>query len=243
MTFIVTIGGASLVVALLALGGGNAATETAANRHAIGRMVTRPVASPPFSDRHAARLVHRSPFEPRPDNRPDNHRMPTRALLAHFRAQNAMPYKGQLDGHFTGTTDEIIQWAAIKHGLAPDLLRAVAVVESYWHMSLVGDNGDSFGVFQVRRPYHCVTADVCAGFAHDTALNADYYAAIIRAYFDGRMDWLTSVSGNGRRYRAGDIWGSVGAWYSGRWHSQDAEKYIAEVKQALTQRTWRSLNF
>jgi hypothetical protein len=71
-------------------------------------------------------------------------------------------------GHFTGTTDEVIQWAARKWGLKPDLLRAVATVESWWRMSTVGDNGDSFGLFQVRRPFHC-TEPVCQQFRDDAA--------------------------------------------------------------------------
>lgn len=63
-----------------------------------------------------------------------------------------MPYARYVTGHFTGTTDEVIQWAARKWGFEPDLLRAVGTVESWWRMSTVGDSGDSFGLFQVRRP-------------------------------------------------------------------------------------------
>jgi hypothetical protein len=221
-------------VALCALVGAGAGGATAIANQPGGRAL---------SDGRAAALVHRSPFEPRRENRVANHHRPGASLLARFRAQNTMPYRNQVDGNYTGTTDEIIQWAALKHGLSPDLLRAVAVVESWWRMSTVGDSGDSFGLFQVRRPYHCVTADVCAAFAHDTALNADYYAAILRAYLDGRMGWLNSVPGNGRPYRSGDLWGSVGAWSSGRWHDPGAEQYIAQVRQALAARTWRSSGF
>ena len=106
-------------------------------------------------------------------------------------------------------------------------------------MSTNGDNGDSFGLFQIRRPYHC--CDFLA--ANDTAFNADYYGAIIRAYYDGRQTWLNTVSGNGARYRAGDLWGSVGAWFSGRWHDPGAERYIAKVKQYLRERVWRQPDF
>lgn len=28
-----------------------------------------------------------------------------------------MPYKSRVTGHYTGTTDESIQWAAAKHGI------------------------------------------------------------------------------------------------------------------------------
>ncbi|MGZ4278479.1 MAG: hypothetical protein ACXVFK_16120 [Solirubrobacteraceae bacterium] len=153
-----------------------------------------------------------------------------------------MPYAKWVTGHFTGTTDEVIQWAAIKWGFHPDLLRAVATVESYWRMSMVGDNGDSFGLFQVRRPYHCKEPS-CALFRGDAAANADYYGAILRAFYDGRQTWLNSVGDNGKRYRRGDLWGSVGAWFSGRWWSPPARGYIAQVKHSLAKRTWRAPGF
>lgn len=52
-------------------------------------------------------------------------------------------------------------------------MRAVAVIESWWRMSTVGDDGDSFGLYQLRRPYHC-----CPAYAkRSTAFNADYYGA------------------------------------------------------------------
>ena len=109
-----------------------------------------------------------------------------------------MPYKRRVTGRFRGTTDEIIQWAAAKHGIDPDVMRAVAVVESYWRMTTVGDDGDSFGLYQIRRPYHC-----CAAYARrSTAFNADYYGAIIRAYYDGRMPWLNDVERGSRTGRA-----------------------------------------
>ena len=73
-------------------------------------------------------------------------------------------------------------------------------VESWWHQSAVGDNGDSFGLFQVRRPYHCWGE--CRIARDSTAFNADYYGGILRAYFDGKMGWLNTVE-RGRDYRAG----------------------------------------
>jgi membrane-bound lytic murein transglycosylase MltF len=64
-----------------------------------------------------------------------------------------MEYKRRVTGRFRGTTDEILQWVAHKHGIAEDVVRAVAVQESWWRMSAVGDGGDSFGIMQMRRPY------------------------------------------------------------------------------------------
>ncbi len=199
---------------------------------------TRPPGSPPLSDAGAARRVHRWAFEPRPANAQANHHMLSRAQLATFRRKSDMPYKAQVTGHYTGTTDEIIQWAAAKHGIDTDVLRAVAVIESYWRMSTVGDNGDSFGLFQIRRPYHC-----CPAYARgSTAFNADYYGAIIRAYYDGRMPWLNDVE-HGRPYARGDLYGSLGAWFAGRWHTPPAEDYIRRVKATLRDRTWRKPDF
>jgi hypothetical protein len=164
----------------------------------------------PLTDAKAAAKVHRSSWEPRPKNAGATHRMPTAAQLRAFRGQSDQPYSRWVTGRFRGTTDEVIQWAAAKWGLSPNLVRAVAAVETWWRMSHVGDAGDSFGLFQVRRPYHCRGSLVCGLFRHDAPLNADYYASIIRSYYDGKQTWLNTVSDNGAPYTAGDLWGSIG---------------------------------
>jgi hypothetical protein len=157
-------------------------------------------------------LLHRSRFEPRPANRAALRSTPTAAQLRAFRAQSEMPYARYVTGHFTGTTDEVIQWAARKWGV-------------------------------VRRPFHC-TEPVCEQFRDDAALNADYYGGILRSYYDGKQRWLNTVPGeNGKRYRRGDVWGSVGAWFSGRWWNAPARGYIREVKRRLKARTWRTRAF
>ena len=192
----------------------------------------------PLSDRQAAKRVH-GHFEPRPQNHAANHRMPSHRQLRLFRRQNnANPYSKWVTGHYTGTTDQIIQWAAAKWGLSPTFMRSVAAVETWWVMSFVGNEGSAFGLYQVREPYHCEGKTVCGLFKHDTAMNADYYGAIIRSYFDGKQTWLNTVTGNGRRYRSGDLWGSVGYWAAGRWHVQAGENYVAQVKHYLAERVW-----
>jgi autotransporter family porin len=205
-------------------------------------LVTRPHAKRPLPDAQAAKLVKRGRFEPRPANRDATRRVPTAAQLRAFRAQSQMPYARYVTGRFRGTTDEVIQWAARKWGFKPDLLRAVATVESWWRMSTVGDGGDSFGLFQVRRPYHCAEP-VCEQFRTAGAFNADYYAGILRSYYDGEQRWLDTVGDNGKRYRRGDLWGSVGAWFSGRWWNEPARGYVRQVKQRLRERTWRTRDF
>jgi len=178
----------------------------------------------------------------RPGNAAANRSTPSAAQLSVFRRQSNMPYARWVTGHFTGSTDEIIQWAARKWGFAPDLFRAVAAVESWWRMSTVGNGGTAYGLFQVRRPYHC-QGQVCSWFAHDTAFNADYYGAILRSYYDGTQTWLNTVSGNGARYTAHDLWGSVGFWAAGRWHVAAGETYDRQVRGYLSQRVWRTRAF
>ena len=205
---------------------------------------TEPVGWGPRSSKAAARLVTRSGFEPRPANYRDNHRVPGKKMLQAWRSQSEMPYRRFVDGRFKGTTGEIIQWASIKWGIDTNTMRAVAAVESWWDMDTVGDNGDSFGLYQVRRPYHCLGD--CRIARYFTAFNADYYGAIIRSYFDGRQTWLNTVSGNGRRYRAGDLEGSLGAWYSGRWWGppeRPVEPYLQDVARRKAERIWTHPDF
>ena len=47
----------------------------------------------------------------------------------------------------------------------------------------------------------------------------------------------------GERYKAGDLDGSVGAWFAGRWHTRPANDYVRRVKDALRGRTWRTADF
>jgi hypothetical protein len=171
------------------------------------------VGRPPLSDQGAAAKVVRSAWEPRPRNAGATHRVPTAAQLRAFRRQSDNPYAHWVTGNFRGTTDEVMQWAA------------------------------AFGLFQVRRPYHCRGTLVCGLFRHDAALNADYWASIVRSYYDGRQTWLNTVSGNGARYASGDLWGSIGAWFSGRWHDPGAEGYVAKVKGYMQRRVWRTADF
>ena len=199
---------------------------------------TKPVGWGPRTSKAAARLVDRARFEPRPQNRKSNHRVPGKKLLRSWRKRSEMPYKQYVNGRFKGTTDEIIQWAAHKWGIDTGTMRAAAVVESWWEMDTRGDEGDSFGLYQVRRPYHCW--DECRIARYFTAFNADYYGAIIRSYYDGTQTWLNTVSGNGKPYRAGDLEGSMGAWFSGRWWPVNAgvEKYLGDIQMRRAEQTW-----
>ena len=51
------------------------------------------------------------------------------------------------------------------------------------------------------------------------------------------------MSDNGSPYAGGDLWGSIGAWFSGRWHVAGGEAYVARVKDYLQRRIWRTPDF
>ena len=175
---------------------------SASNRAAAAKAGTRAARSRPVAlgDAAAARGVDRSRWEPRPANRAANRRTPGKRTLRRFRRWSDLPraYKRRVTGGHTGTTDEILQWAALKWGFSPDVLRAVAVIESWWKMSAVGDDGQSFGIMQVKRGSHCCFPTT----RRSTAFNADYYGAWLRAAYDGRFRWLNTVE-RGERYRRG----------------------------------------
>lgn len=198
----------------------------------------------PRTSKAAAKLVKQSKWEPRPENLASNRRVPSWKKVRAWRKRSEMPYAKFVDGRYKGTTDEIIQWAAHKWGINTNTMRAVATVESWWHMSTLGDDGDSVGLFQVRRPYHCWGK--CKIMRYFTAFNADYYGGIIRSYFDGLQTWLKRETDNGKPYRAGDLQGSMGAWYSGRWWgppSRPVEPYLDMIKHRRAERTWHQPYF
>jgi len=147
----------------------------------------------------------------------------------------------RVTGNFTGTTDEILQWAACKWGIDEDVVRAQIAKESWWHMSTVGDNGESFGLGQVRVPFHG-TAFVDDNAKRSSAYNVDYTYAVWRSCFEGELTWLNTVERVGT-YAAGDMWGCTGVWFSGRWHVPGADTYIAAVQDYQARKVWSTPDF
>jgi autotransporter family porin len=167
----------------------------------------------------------------------------------------------RVNGNFTGTTDEILQWAACKWGVDEDMVRAQAAIESWWRQTTKGDwttnanncapghglgvDGrpgecpESFGILQNRYPYE---KGAWPGIDTSTAFNADTAYAIWRACYEGYEWWLNDVE-RGQQYAAGDAWGCMGRWFAGRWHTQPAEDYIGRVKGYLSQRIWEQASF
>jgi hypothetical protein len=190
-----------------------------------------------------AARVHRSTWEPRPENNTANHTAPTNpAALANFSqwssAWNSM-YKPRIDGDFQGTTDEIIQWAACKWGWSDEVIRAEAVVESTWRQSTAGDGGNSFGLLQIKWNFHPAGPDKGASgsswpnSAKSTAYAVDQQVAEMRGCYDGMSTYL----GNTR----GDLWGCLQSWFSGSW-TPGGGAYANNVKNVMASKPWLSWN-
>jgi len=214
-----------------------------------------------------AARIQRSSWEPRPANKAANSHVPTAAQIAAMKPWSsamgmdprADALRKQITGNFTGTTDEILQWAACKWGFNPDVLRADAVVESYWQQGQRGDYTSnqqycppgswdgagcfqSYGLFQIKWYFF---KDAFPMAQTNSAFSAEYAYGILRACYEGWATYLkegTPVSGY-PSYHAGDLWGCLGRWFSGWWYTQDALQYIAKVKTTLADKTWKSPNF
>jgi hypothetical protein len=205
-----------------------------------GRFATVPVGAALPSGAQCAALV-RDAVEIRPENAAANANRGGRAY-----ANNRTDWAGfdRVDGDFVGTTDEIIQWAACKWGIDEDIVRAQIVKESYWYMSANGDNGESWGLGQVRDTAHQSAFEFSAVNARNsTAYNLDYTYASWRACYEGVYTWLNQTSERSGTYGPGDVWGCVGVWFSGRWYwnndaylnqSGDSVRWHHENKTWLT---------
>jgi hypothetical protein len=219
----------------------------------------RAVGSPPLTDAAAKTLVV-SRAENRPANTVANHYLPTASELTVFHGAGSFnPLEQHVTGGFTGTTDEILQWGALKWGIPVDVLRAVAVTESYWSQDQLGDRRDgvnanlypaqsridadsvyeSLGITQVKwRPDGSLHPGTEPLRWKSTAFNVDYWGATIRYYFDGRCSWCTSG------YGPGQPWESIGAWYQpSPWRGAGMLDYIAKVQGHLANRTWEQTGF
>jgi hypothetical protein len=212
-----------------------------------------------------ARWVLKSKQQPevRPGNWQANHTT-GQPVGAHFFPAADKPQANavlapRIDGQFTGTTTEILRWAACKWGINQNVVFAQAAVESWWRQSALGDWGtvaadcppghkpthknpqcpQSYGILQNRYPYE---ESSWPGIGDSTAMNADTAYGIWRACYDGYEVWLNNVPHNGE-YRKGDLWGCVGRWFAGRWHTPPAQGYIALVRRYLRERIWLTRRF
>ena len=217
------------------------------------------------SGAQCARWVRASPSpEIRPANKVFNHTAGQHVGAGLFPAGDS-PQVSKLapliSGDFTGTTEEILRWAACKWGINQDIVFAQAAVESWWRQSQLGDWGtdarfcpqghgigadgmpgecaQSYGILQAKYRFERAA---CPGIRASTAMNADVAYAIWRSCYDGYEVWLNN-NPRGKQYHAGDLWGCVGRWFAGNWHTPAADRYIHQVKKFLLEQIWRRAAF
>jgi hypothetical protein len=219
-------------------------------------------------DAEAARAVHRSSWEVRPENARFNRTEPPalRLLPRDDAARGYDPLWNQyvvqrITGRFHGTTDEIFQWAAVKWGLPDNLLRTVAFMESDWRQTNAGD--------EVTDPPRCppgyrVPCPITFGITgtkstswpgvfpwnrDSTATAVDVLGGWLRGCYEGWVWWLRDHGSRDRGvYAAGDIWGCVGAWASGDWHDSapgrvSGEQYLDRAREFNALRPWLEQGF
>jgi hypothetical protein len=207
----------------------------------------------PRPDSYCASAVVRNSWEPRPDNNQANHTVlsPPYGWSTENHWRPWSDRQAKVTGNFTGTTTEIIQWAACKWGIDEDTIRAVAVQESRWHMSTTGDvcgppGEASYGILQIKNK-DCTGKVIQGGYpdtAQSTALNVDWYAAHLRACYDGdfydggqwpykgqTVDQIAKQNGWSFVF-----WSCIGFHFSGNW--SPGQPYELKVRQILATRAW-----
>ena len=226
---------------------------------------TRPPGAELPSGAQCVRWVRTSPSpENRPANKTFNDTIGQHVGPGFFPAgdsHQARTLAPRISGDFSGTTEEILRWAACKWGISQNIVFAQAAVESWWRQDNLGDWGteaklcppghglgadgrpgecpQSYGILQTRYPYEETS---WPGIGTSTAMNADAAYAIWRSCYDGYEVWLNNEP-RGQQYHAGDLWGCVGRWYAGSWHTPAANKYIGVVKEHLQERVWEQPDF
>jgi hypothetical protein len=209
-----------------------------------------------------ARLVNASPLpEDKSANEPYNSRKGHRvgAKFLAFDGPQAQQLAKRINGDFTGTTIDILRWAACKWGIDQDIVFAQAAVESWWQQDTLGGWTDASTCPPARRlgqrdkPGECpVTYGILQNtygpggdwpaMARSTAMNADAAYAIWRSCYDGYETWLNTMP-RGSQYHKGDVWGCVGRWFSGQWLNPPALGYIAQVKKYMREKIWLTPDF
>jgi hypothetical protein len=138
-------------------------------------------------------------------------------------------YYDRIDGACTGTTEQILEWAAKKWGFDqlgyPDLAKAVGVAETWWRVSFVGPYGE-LGILQLHPGFLPDTEPA----TWSTAYGADYAMAVIRSYYDG-SNWIGAAT-------KGDLRGSVAAWNCGCAYNGGG-MYASTVFQYHSTKPWK----
>lgn len=154
--------------------------------------------------------------------------------------------RGQIDGHYSNgvtdyglTTPESFSVAACRWGVREDLLRAVAVQESDWKETALGDvcgpvGQASYGITQVKN-LNCSNSGDWGGYprtANSVPFNLDTYGAAFRACLEQAF-WSTIPAGDDAARREK---GCVGQWFSGSYNPDIS--YTTSVYGHLAARDW-----
>ncbi|MGH8011427.1 MAG: hypothetical protein ACREQ4_02860 [Candidatus Binataceae bacterium] len=180
--------------------------------------VTLPASAPLPTDQQCASEIPATP-ETMSVNIPYNNDMPTSDELAMYYRYPTQPILrasqfDRVDGHYTGSTDMILRWAACKWGINENVVRAQAWTESKWRQGgpNPGDGGgdkrynisqcvngsftalwnyqcpnccrQSWGILQTKVFYDWGTWPM---IKDSTAFNADYRYAEQRACMNGEF--------------------------------------------------------
>lgn len=195
-----------------------------------GRFLTLPPGSVLPSDEECAQRVQRNVWEPRPQNARANASPPADTSPAGtWGSPGADALQQRVTGTFTGTTDEILQWASCKWGFDTELTRAQASQESEWVQSARGDGGISYGLMQIKSTVWTGTAPRSIT---SSAWNVDWSLGLRRACYEG---WIFG------RVARGQQWGCVGAHFSGLWQDPLSRSYQERVRSRLADRPWLDL--
>jgi hypothetical protein len=225
---------------------------------------TLPPGSALPSDSDCAARVRQSSWEPRPENSTANQTRPTTAQQAQIQAASwanagmdgatSDAYLHRVTGNFTGTTDELLQWVACKWGIDEDIVRAQVDYESDWYQSQRGDYASgsakcppgtfdgtgcyhSYGLLQVKYDWAPYTWPMSV---QSTPFNVDYAYAWWRNCYEGHAAYLYQQTST---YHAGDLWGCIGFWYTGRWYDPAATDYISQVRNLYATKPWLQPGF
>jgi hypothetical protein len=164
------------------------------------------------------------------------------------------------------STDDLIQWAAVKWGIPADWVRAQMEVESGWQQSARGDPAnvpsawysrfpaqaripsplpsslaayESMGISEVKwRPDGSADPGSEPLRWKSTAFALDLYAAKVRFFYDGNCHWC------GAGYAPGQAWSSIGGWFEPfPWNNPAQRQYEAKVQRDLAERAWNQAGF
>lgn len=202
------------------------------------------------SGRACAAAIPSTP-ETIPNNIPFNHTMPTATQLVEFYRHpvlGANPPASdyfRVDGHYVGSTDMILRWAACKWGIDEDVTRAQAWTESKWRQGgpHPGDGGGDKRVLQSQ----CVQGGFTALWNFDCQ-NCCYQSWGIlqtKVYYEwGTWPMIKDSTAFNADYRDADQRACMNGDYAGYFASaaQQPNTYAADIASGdLDRILWRCI--